>query len=113
MLPAHVILQIGAGSTGSIPALIAHASLFSKFVLLVLLALSVYSWAILWDRLRLYREVTAQDASFLKAFRAAADTADLRLIARQHPRSVLAATAAALVADTRVLPQMHKLVGIR
>ncbi|MEY4071271.1 MAG: hypothetical protein RL721_1885 [Candidatus Eisenbacteria bacterium] len=87
-------LQMGGG-TASIPALIAESSLFSKAVLLVLVALSVYSWAVLWDRLRLYARVRAQDAAFLTAFRGLEGTADLRMVALQHPLSVIAQAALA------------------
>jgi biopolymer transport protein TolQ len=83
------------GGTASIPALIAESSLFSKAVLLVLVALSVYSWAVLWDRLRLYARVRAQDAAFLTAFRGLEGTADLRMVALQHPLSVIAQAALA------------------
>lgn len=91
---AALPLQMGGG-TASIPALIAESSLFSKAVLLVLVALSVYSWAILWDRLRLYARVRAQDAAFLTAFRGLEGTADLRMVALQHPLSVIAQAALA------------------
>lgn len=83
------------GAAASIPELIAHASLFSKAVLLLLVGLSVYSWSVMFDRLRLYARVRVQDAQFLQAFRTSADTADLKLAAMQHPVSVLAKAALA------------------
>ncbi|MCC6349138.1 MAG: MotA/TolQ/ExbB proton channel family protein [Candidatus Eisenbacteria bacterium] len=92
---SFVVLQLGGGVRSTIPSLIAHASLFSKGVLLLLLVMSVYSWAILWDRLRLYATARRQDASFLTAFRRLGDAADCRLVAEQHPASVLARTALA------------------
>ncbi|MFN8589207.1 MAG: MotA/TolQ/ExbB proton channel family protein [Candidatus Eisenbacteria bacterium] len=95
MVLAHVILQLGAGGRTTIPSLVQHASPFSKLVLLVLLGLSVVSWAILWNRLRLYQSVQKQDAAFLRAFRQLAPDADFKLIAAQHPASVLARTALA------------------
>lgn len=88
-------LQMGGAAASSIPSLIAHASLFSKAVLLILVGLSVYTWAILWDRLQVYGRVRTQDAAFLTAFRGADTASDLRLIAMQHPASVLARTALA------------------
>lgn len=87
-------LQAGGG-TSSIPRLIAEASLFSKAVLLLLVGMSVYSWAVLWDRLRLFARVREQDARFLQAFRGLDATGDLRMIALQHPVSVLAQSALA------------------
>ncbi len=88
-------LQAGAAAASSIPSLIAHASAFSKAVLLLLVGMSVYSWAVLWDRLRLYARVRVQDARFLQAFRGLEVGGDVRMAAHQHPISVLARTALA------------------
>src|SRR5512146_2983745 len=88
-------LQLGGGAAGSIPALVAHASLFSKAVLGLLVGLSVYSWAVMWDRLRLYGRVRAQDAQFLQAFRGTENSSDVKMAAMQHPISVLAKSALA------------------
>jgi biopolymer transport protein TolQ len=92
---ALIVLQLGGGARSTIPSLVAHASLFSKAVLLLLLVVSVYSWAVIWNRLRLYANVARQDASFLTAFRRLGDTADCRMVADQHPASVLARAALA------------------
>jgi biopolymer transport protein TolQ len=101
---AFMMLQLGGGAQGSIPSLIAHASLFSKAVLLLLLGMSVYSWAVLWDRLRLYAAVSRQDQAFLTAFRSLAAGADCRLIAAQHPQSLFARAALAGQAALEKLP---------
>ena len=101
---ALMILQLGGGAQGTIPSLIAHASLFSKAVLLLLLGMSVYSWAVLWERLRLYGEVVRQDAAFLTAFRRLPDTSDFRMLAQQHPLSLFARTALAGQAALDKLP---------
>jgi len=90
-----LILQMGGGAQTSIPALVAHASPFSKGVLLLLLVLSVYSWAVIWNRWQLYAQVEKQDRAFLSAFRGLGESADCRLIADQHPASVLARTSLA------------------
>jgi biopolymer transport protein TolQ len=95
VLPSLLPMQMGGAAASSIPALVAHASLFSKAVLLVLVALSVYSWAILWERLRLYAKVRAQDEAFLIAFRGVEHVNDVKMIALQHPVSVLAQAALA------------------
>jgi biopolymer transport protein TolQ len=86
---------LGVGPAGSIPALIAKASPFSKAVLALLVGLSVYSWAVMWDRLRLYARVRTQDARFLQAFRGGDGKGDLRAVAMQTPLSVLAKAALA------------------
>jgi biopolymer transport protein TolQ len=90
-----LLMRLGAGGTASIPGLVAHASPFSKAVLLLLLAMSVYSWGVLWDRLRLFGRVRVQDGRFLRMFRATANTADIKMAASQHPISVLAHVALA------------------
>ncbi len=95
LFPAWLPLQAGAGAAASIPALIADASLFSKAVLLLLVGMSVYSWAVLWDRLRLFARVRVQDARFLQAFRGLDASGDVRMAAHQHPVSVLAKAAMA------------------
>ena len=86
---------LGAGAAGSIPALVAKASPFSKAVLALLVGLSVYSWAVMWDRLRLYARVRTQDARFLQAFRGGDGKTDLRTAAMQTPLSVMAKAAMA------------------
>jgi biopolymer transport protein TolQ len=95
MTIATLILQLGTGARATIPGLVAQAGPFSKAVLLVLLALSVYSWAVIWNRLRLYGRVRRQDTAFLTTFRKLPDTGDLRLVAAQHVASVLARAATA------------------
>ena len=86
---------LGVGAAGSIPALVAKASPFSKAVLALLVGLSVYSWAVMWDRLRLYAKVRTQDARFLQAFRGGDGKTDLRTAAMQTPLSVMAKAAMA------------------
>jgi biopolymer transport protein TolQ len=86
---------LGVGAAGSIPSLVAKASPFSKAVLALLVGLSVYSWAVMWDRLRLYARVRVQDARFLQAFRGADGKSDLRAVAMQTPLSVIAKAALA------------------
>jgi biopolymer transport protein TolQ len=100
LIPSWLPLQAGAGAASSIPRLIADASPFSKAVLLLLVGMSVYSWAVLWDRLRLYGRVRMQDARFLQVFRSLEATGDLKMAAHQHPVSVLAQTALAGIKAT-------------
>ena len=65
------LLQAGVGMRASVPALVASSGLFAKFILLLLLGISVYTWAIIVERLRLYVRVQRDDRAFLAAFRAA------------------------------------------
>lgn len=90
---AHILLQMGGGVRTSIPSLVLHASVFSKFILLVLVVLSVWTWAVVWNRLRLYAAVERADRAFLQAFRAAG--AGGRLAAEQFAGSILARVALA------------------
>lgn len=90
-----MILQVGGGLGASVPALVAASGPFAKGVLLVLLAMSVYSWAVIVNRLRLYAQVAREDRAFLNAFRVVPAGAELRLVFDQHPRSLLARVARA------------------
>ncbi len=93
----------GAGLRASVPALVATSGPFAKFILLVLLAVSIYSWAIIAERLLLYVRAARQDRAFLALFRGAPPGSDLRLVSQQHPASVLARVAQA---GHRALEQM-------
>ena len=64
-----------------------------SWVLVLLVGMSVYSWGVLWDRLRLFGRVRAQDAQFLNMFRGSDPASDLKLTAMQYPVSVLAKAA--------------------
>ncbi len=79
MILGDFILQAGIGVRASVPALVASSGLFAKFILLVLLGISVYTWAVIVERLRLFVRVQREDREFLTAFRAAgaADPAPL------------------------------------
>lgn len=72
MIVGDFILQAGIGVRASVPALVASSGLFAKFILLLLLGISVYTWAIIVERLRLYVRVQREDGGFLAAFRASA-----------------------------------------
>ena len=90
---ASWLLQWGGSTRASVPALIAQSGPFAKFVLVVLLIQSVYSWAVIWNRARLYGRVHRADVAFLAAFRRLPRNADLRLVCDQHPHSLLARVA--------------------
>lgn len=92
MAMGFVVLQ-GVGA--SVPALVANAGPVSKAILLLLLGMSVYSWAVMVNRLRLYSSVERSDRSFLDAFRRMPAASDFRLTAEQHPISLLARIALA------------------
>lgn len=104
MVAAATILQVGGNVRASIWSLILHSGLFAKFILLLLLVVSVWSWAIIGNRLRLYGRVERADRRFLASFRGLAAGADCRLICEQHPESLLAKVA---LAGQRALEQQR------
>ena len=91
-----------AGLRASVPALIGSSGPFGKGILLVLLGVSAYSWAVIWNRLRAFSRVEQADRAFLTAYRRLEPHADCRLICEQHPNSVLAHLA---LAGQRALDQ--------
>jgi biopolymer transport protein TolQ len=95
-------LQMGGNVRSTIPALVWNSGLFAKAILIVLLGMSVYSWAVIWNRLRLYSRVARADRAFLEAFRKMRPNTDCRLVCEQHPQSLLARVA---LAGQRTLDQ--------
>ena len=89
MLLARLLLQAG-GTHMSVQGLVLQAGPFGKGVLLLLIAMSVWSWAIIWDRSRRYAHVHAADRSFLGEYRRLPPNAGVELVADQHPDSILA-----------------------
>jgi biopolymer transport protein TolQ len=89
------VLSAGIGLKASVPALIGSSGPFAKGVLLLLLGVSAYSWAVIWNRLRLYARVERADREFLLAYRRLDPKADARLVCDQHANSLLARLAQA------------------
>lgn len=90
MIVGSFLLQGGVGIRASVPALVAASGPFAKVILILLLVMSVYSWAVIWNRLRLYARVMRADRDYLAAFRRLQPAQDSRLVGEQHPHSVLA-----------------------
>jgi biopolymer transport protein TolQ len=103
MIPCAVILQSGGNVRASIWSLVLHAGLFAKGILLLLFAVSIWCWAVIGNRLRLYSRVEKADRKFLESFRKLAPGADCRLLCDQHPESLLAKVA---MAGQRTLDQL-------
>ena len=99
---ALAILLAAAGLRASVPALVGSSGPFAKTILVVLLAMSAYSWAVIWNRMRLYGRVERADRQFLTSLRRLDPRADCRLMCEQHPNSVLARAA---LAGQRALDQ--------
>lgn len=103
MVPGVLILQVGGNVRASIWSLVLHAGLFAKGILLLLFVVSIWCWAIIGNRLRLYSRVEKADRKFLESFRRLAPGADCRLLCDQHPDSLLAKVA---LAGQRALDQI-------
>jgi len=99
---AVLVLLVGGSIRASVPALVASSGPFAKAILVLLLVMSVYSWAVIWNRLQLYAGIARADRHFLMGFRALKPGADCRLMCEQHPRSLLARVA---LAGQRALDQ--------
>ena len=91
---ARLLLQAPGGHM-TVQGLVMQTGPFGKLVLLLLVGLSVWSWAIIWDRSMRYRKVRAADRAFLGAFRRTPAGAGLELVADHHPDSMLAQVARA------------------
>jgi biopolymer transport protein TolQ len=89
MLPG-LIAPLQSGLRASVPSLVMQSGAFNKMLLLLLLVLSVATWAILVDRWRRVGAVQAADRRFRAAFRTAGSLGDVRMLATQHPLSIQA-----------------------
>lgn len=89
MLPG-IIAPLQAGVRASVPSLVMQSGTFNKLLLVLLLILSVATWAILVDRWRRIGAVMVADRRFRAAFRSAAGLGEVRLLATQHPLSLQA-----------------------
>jgi len=74
-LPASLILQ---GFQGSVLQMIAASGPVAKTVLVVLLAFSFLSWAVMIERYRLYRKALLRSGEFLEALEKSRNLADIR-----------------------------------
>jgi biopolymer transport protein TolQ len=104
MVPSALILQVGGNVRASIWSLVVHAGPFAKGILLLLFGVSIWCWAVIGNRLRLYSRVESADRRFLASFRKLPAGGDCRLLCDQHPDSLLAKVA---LAGQRTLDQ-HK-----
>jgi biopolymer transport protein TolQ len=80
-----------SGFQGDILTLIFHSGPMAQFVLLVLAAFSVVSWAIMVDRYRALARSERGSATFIQKFRAVGSLAELRDLAEHLPHSPAAA----------------------
>ena len=90
MITTMLVLVLAGGMRASVVSLVLTSSPFAKFILIMLSLVSIYSWAIIWNRLRLYGSLERADKAFAESFRRFAGTGNIRLLCDQHPRSPLA-----------------------
>jgi biopolymer transport protein TolQ len=95
--PAFAFLQIDAvplltaqGFQADVFSLVLHSGPVAKFVLLVLAAFSVMSWAIMVERYRAIGRAEKEDKELMDHFRSRASLADLRDACESLPYSPLA-----------------------
>ena len=74
---------------GEIANLVAQSGIVAKIVLLILLALSVFSWSIILSKLSAMKRARAQSGRFLRAFRKAHRLQDVAAVAEQFKPSPL------------------------
>jgi len=89
MLPA-ILGPLQGGVRASVPSLVMQSGAFNKFLLLLLIVLSVSTWAILVERWRRLAAARSADARFRAAFRGTNTLGETRLLASQHPLSLQA-----------------------
>src|SRR3974390_2695674 len=76
---------------GEISGLIESSGLVAKFVLVVLLAFSLISWAIIFSKWGLFRRARAQSNRFMRMFRKSERLQDVAAVAEQFKPSPLIA----------------------
>lgn len=74
---------------GEIANLVAQSGIVAKIVLLILLALSVFSWSIILRKIGMLKRARAQSGRFLRAFRKAHRLQDVAAVAEQFKPSPL------------------------
>jgi biopolymer transport protein TolQ len=89
MLPG-LWMPLQAGVRASVPSLVMQSGAFNKGLLLLLVVLSVSTWAVMFDRWRRLNAARAADKAFRAAFRASNGLPEARLLATQHPLSIQA-----------------------
>src|SRR6266496_1862271 len=85
----HVFLLLTIVVGGEIVDLVGQTGVVAKFVLLLLLAFSLVSWAIILSKWSLLRRARVQSGRFVRAFRKAQRLQDVGAVAEQFRPSPL------------------------
>jgi biopolymer transport protein TolQ len=76
----------------SLWAFVSEASLFSKLLLLLLLLISLFSWAVIFERILFFRRVSASANAFAMLAIKCQDLSELISLANQHSQALAANT---------------------
>lgn len=81
MFKSILILSFAYGGPfkGTLFEMVAEMGLFAKIILIILLFLSVVSWAITFNKIRLFRRVNSETERFLSVFRKRRNIAEVHL----------------------------------
>ncbi len=88
-LQAQVLAEADSGLDGGVFEWIAQSSALSKLVLLILIAFSVLSWAILLQKIWHFRISESQTSSFLEVFRRSKKFSEVQSVCQSLSRSPL------------------------
>lgn len=83
-------LDIGGNFHGSVLAMILDAGLMVKFVLLILLILSVISWTIIFLKFRYYRKIRKENEAFDSDYQRSSKLSDVLPASKKYPFSTTA-----------------------
>ncbi len=83
-------LDIGGNFHGSVLGMILDAGLMVKFVLLILLILSIISWTIIFLKFRYYRRIQRENESFDSDYQRSSKLSELLPAAKKYPSSTTA-----------------------
>ncbi len=83
-------LFIAQGSFGSFWSLVGNSGPIAQVVLLILLFFSLFSWGIIFQKVRFYKEVGRQSQAFYDRFRKTSSLSELYSKCERFPQSPLA-----------------------
>ena len=83
-------LFIAQGSFGSFWSLVGNSGPIAQMVLLILLFFSLFSWGIIFQKVRFYKEVGRQSEAFYDRFRRTSSLSELYSKCERFPQSPLA-----------------------
>ncbi len=86
----NLILFIAQGSFGSFWSLVSNSGPIAQMVLLILLFFSLFSWGIIFQKVRFYKEVGQQSQEFYERFRRTSSLSELYSKCERFPQSPLA-----------------------